>query len=349
MMDATALAAEIADGKISAQECTDNAILAIEDRDREMNAVVVHAFDAARQQAAEADRKRASGERLPLLGVPITIKESFDVAGLPTSWGLEVFRDAIASEDAVSVARLRKAGAVILGKTNVSEGLDGWNASNPVYGRTNHPMNANWTPGGSSAGAAAAVAAGLSALDIGSDLGGSIRLPAHFCGIYGHNASAGLIPLRGHVLNGRKARLDMSAPGPMARSARDVALGLAIMAGPDDDEATSFKLELPPPRHQSIRIFAFSYWIAILRSPPITPYAEPLRPLPPTLRRSEPTFVQHGGSCPTSPSYSPSTCACLVVRSASARALKQDAAFRRRSTRLRSMIGPYPPPGCAQA
>ncbi|MDE1996763.1 MAG: amidase, partial [Rhizobiaceae bacterium] len=255
MTDATGLAADIAARKISARELTENAIQAIEERDVDMNAVVVHAFEAARAAAIEADTLLAAGQRLPLLGVPITIKESFDVATLPTSWGLSVFRDVIAQEDAASVARLRKAGAIILGKTNVSEGLNGWDANNPVYGRTNHPLNRDWTPGGSSAGAAAAVAAGLSALDIGSDLGGSIRLPAHFCGIYGHNATAGLIPLRGHVLSGRKARLDMSAPGPMARSARDLALGLSIMAGPDDDEAVGYRLDLPPPRHTSIRHF----------------------------------------------------------------------------------------------
>jgi amidase len=255
MSDATSIAADIAEGKISALECTELAIREIEVRDREINSVVVRAFEAARAAALEADRLLASGARLPFLGVPVTIKESFDVAGLPTSWGLAAFRNAIASEDAASVARLRKAGAIILGKTNVSEGLDGWNADNPVYGRTCNPLNMDWTPGGSSAGAAAAVAAGLSAFDIGSDLGGSIRVPAHFCGIYGHNSTAGLIPLRGHVLNGRKARLDMSSPGPVARSARDLALGLSVLAGPDDDESTGYRLDLPAPRHDDIASF----------------------------------------------------------------------------------------------
>ncbi|WP_172123368.1 MULTISPECIES: amidase [unclassified Devosia] len=250
--DATALSAELATGRISAVELVEQSIAAIEAGDGVLNAVVVRDFERARAAAGEADRRLAAGEQLPLLGVPITIKESFDVEGLPTSWGLEAFRGAVAREDAVAVARLRAAGAVILGKTNVSEGLDGWNAENPVYGRTGNPVGAGLSPGGSSSGAAAAVAAGYVPLDIGSDLGGSIRGPAQFCGIWGHVASMGLIPLRGHALAGRKARFDLSCPGPLARSARDLELGLTVMAGPDADEAVGYTLTLPPPRVEKL-------------------------------------------------------------------------------------------------
>lgn len=251
-MDATGLAAEIAAGRSSARAETEAAIARIKAGDGAINAVVVRDFERALAAADAADARLAAGERLPLLGVPVTIKESFDVAGLPTSWGLSAFRDALAAQDAVVVARLRAAGAIILGKSNVSEGLDGWNAVNPVYGRTDNPLAPGHSPGGSSSGAAAAIAAGFVPFDIGSDLGGSIRVPAHFCGIFGHNSTAGILPLRGHVLAGRKARLDMSAPGPMARSARDLALGLAVMAGPDDEEATGYSLALPPARHERI-------------------------------------------------------------------------------------------------
>lgn len=265
--DATALAADLAGGAVSSTALTELAIAAIEQGDRDINAVVVRDFERARAAARGADRRLAAGERLPLLGVPVTIKESFDVADLPTSWGLPAFRDAIATEDAAVVARLRAAGAIILGKTNVSEGLAGWNATNPIYGRTDNPAAPGHTPGGSSSGAAAALAAGFSALDIGSDLGGSIRGPAHFCGVYGHNSSAGLLPLRGHVLAGRKARLDMSAPGPMANSARDLGLGLSIMAGPDLDEATGYQLALPPARHGSVADFR----VLVLPEHPLVP------------------------------------------------------------------------------
>lgn len=251
-MDATSLAEDLAAGRTSARAETEAAIARIEAGDGAINAVVVRDFERALTAADAADRRLAAGERAALLGVPITIKESFDVERLPTSWGLTPFRDAVAAEDAVIVARLRAAGAVIVGKSNVSEGLDGWNATNPIYGRTDNPAAPGHSPGGSSSGAAAAIAAGVVPFDIGSDLGGSIRVPAHFCGIFGHNSTAGLLPLRGHVLSGRKARLDMSAPGPMARSARDLALGLAVMAGPDDDEATGYRLALPQARHETI-------------------------------------------------------------------------------------------------
>lgn len=250
--DATALATSLVQGDISALELTDAAIADIEQRDGALNAVVVRDFESARDAARAADRQLRDGVRLPLLGLPITIKESFDVAGLVTSWGLDSFRNAKAREDAVAVARLRAAGAIILGKTNVSEGLAGWNAVNPVYGRTGNPLKPSLSPGGSSSGAAAAIAAGFVPLDIGSDLGGSIRGPAQFCGIYGHVASGGIIPLRGHALTGRKARFDLSCPGPMAHSARDLDLALGVMAGPDDDEAVAYRLDLPPPRTQTI-------------------------------------------------------------------------------------------------
>lgn len=265
--DATALAAGLAAGRLSAREATERAIAEIQSRGQALNAVVVRDFERARQAADDADRRLSEGARAPLLGVPVTIKESFDVAGLPTSWGLEAFRGAIATEDAVVVARLRAAGAIILGKTNVSEGLAGWNADNPVYGRTDNPVMPGHTPGGSSSGAAAALAAGLSFLDIGSDLGGSIRGPAHFCGIFGHNSTAGLLPLRGHVLAGRKARLDMSAPGPMARSARDLEQALLVMAGPDADEGIALRLQLPRPRHDEVS----GYRVLVLTDHPMVP------------------------------------------------------------------------------
>ena len=163
-----------------------------------INAVVVRDFDRARTAAKAADTALARGERGPLLGLPMTVKESNNVAGLPTTWGSPAFAGWTAETDAVAVARLRAAGAIILGKTNVPPFLADWQSNNPIYGRTRNPWSLDRSPGGSSGGAAAAVAAGMSPLELGSDIGGSIRVPAAFCGIFGHKPSYGLVPLRGH-------------------------------------------------------------------------------------------------------------------------------------------------------
>ncbi|MCX5494202.1 amidase [Kaistia dalseonensis] len=258
---------DLAAGRVSAVDLFEDAVARIEAEDGAINAVVVRDFDRARDAAKAADAALARGERRPFLGVPVTIKESFDIAGLPTSWGLSYYRNAIATADSAAVARLRAAGAVILGKSNVSEALSGWDGDNPVYGRTSNPLDLNRTPGGSSAGAAAAVAAGFVPFDIGSDIGGSIRVPAHFCGLYGHNTSYGVIPLRGHVLEGRRARIDFSCPGPIARSVADLERGLAVMAGPDEDEAVGYSLTLPPARHRALR----DYRVLVLTQHPLIP------------------------------------------------------------------------------
>jgi len=247
--DATALAARLARDGGGAAGLLDAAIARIEALDPALGAIALRDFDRARAAAAAADARLARGERAPLLGVPAAVKESFDMAGLPTCWGLEAFRGRVAAADAVAVARLRAAGGVLLAKTNVSEGLAGWRGDNPVHGRTDNPAAPGHTPGGSSGGSAAAVAAGLVPLALASDLGGSTRVPAHFCGVFGHDPTDGLVPLRGHRLGGRLAPITMSAPGVIARSARDLALGLGAIAGPDEPEAAAWRLSLPPPRH----------------------------------------------------------------------------------------------------
>ena len=210
--DATDLVAALACREVSALELCDAAIARIEQRDAAINAVVVRDFERARDQARAADAALAAGERRPLLGVPMTVKESFNVAGLPTTWGFERARDLRPTEDAVAVARLKAAGAVILGKTNVPVALGDWQSVNPLYGRSSHPLDAKRTPGGSSGGAAAALAAGMVALELGSDIGGSIRVPAHFCGVFGHKPSHDLLPARGHDFPG----FPSGAPSPVA-------------------------------------------------------------------------------------------------------------------------------------
>jgi amidase len=246
---ASATVARLASRQVSALELCDAAIGRIEAADGALNAVVVRDFDRARTKARARDAALARGERGALLGLPMTVKEAFDVQGLPTSWGLAQFRGRTAGRDAVLVARLEAAGAVILGKTNVAAGLADWQSENPVYGRTLHPLDAARTPGGSSGGSAAALAAGFVALELGSDIGGSIRVPAHFCGLFGHKPSFGLLPTRGHDFPGTDgAPVELAVAGPMARTADDLALALSVLAGPNEHDAAGWLLALPAPR-----------------------------------------------------------------------------------------------------
>ena len=206
----------LARGEFGATELCEAAIERIERLDGSINAVVVRDFERAREQAARADDSLRRGERRPLLGLPMTVKEAFDVAGLPTTWGHASAREHRATEDAVAVQRLRAAGAVILGKTNVSVDLRDWQSFNPVYGRTRHPLDPERTPGGSSGGSAAAVASGMVPLELGSDIGGSIRVPARFCGGYGHKPTYGLLPAP-RVLSAICSSRCRYSPAPMFR------------------------------------------------------------------------------------------------------------------------------------
>lgn len=256
---ATVLLQALRRGQVSAVELVDDAIARIEQQDGAINAVVVRDFDRARAAARAADARRARGDEAPLLGLPLTVKESFNAAGLPTTWGLPGTRDIPVDSDAVALQRLRAAGAVLLGKTNVATELADWQSDNPVYGRTLHPLDATRTPGGSSGGGAAALAAGLVPLEMGSDLFGSLRLPAHWCGVCAHKPSFGIVPLRGHVPPGVpvlsvNAAPDLAVAGPMARSAEDLALMLDVLAGADDP-APAWQLQLPPPRRQRLADF----------------------------------------------------------------------------------------------
>ena len=196
---AEALMAALVARQISASELINHAIARIESLDAKINAVVVRDFERARAAATEADKALAAGERRPLLGLPMTVKEAFNVAGLPTTWGFPRDNDWRPAEDALIVARAKAAGAIVLGKTNVSVALADWQSYNDVYGTTNNPWNLERTPGGSSGGSAAALAAGYVPLELGSDLGGSLRVPAHFCGVFAHKPSQALVPGRGHT------------------------------------------------------------------------------------------------------------------------------------------------------
>lgn len=228
--------------KIGSLELFDIYASRIERYNPALNAVCVMDLDAGREAAKAADRER--GEPGPLHGLPMTVKESFDLAGFATTWGLPEFKSNIATTDALAVQRLKRAGAVIFGKTNVPVLLGDWQTFNPVYGTTNNPWDVGRVPGGSSGGAAAALAGGLTGLELGSDIGASIRGPAHYCGVYGHKPTFGLCPLQGHSLPGMAQPMDISVIGPLARSADDLRLALGIIAGPEEIDAAGWQLSL---------------------------------------------------------------------------------------------------------
>ncbi|MGW6449833.1 amidase [Lentzea sp. NPDC055074] len=248
------LLATLRAGEVTSVELTDEAIALVEREDVEINAICVRDFDRARAAARAADEARARGEDRPLLGLPVTVKESYDVAGLPTTWGMPQHRDHLPAEDAVQVSRLKAAGAVVLGKTNVPLGLQDIQTFNEIHGTTNNPWDHERTSGGSSGGSAAALASGFGALSIGSDLAGSLRTPAHFCGVYAHKPTVGLVPTRGMAPPPGPPLpidLDLAVAGPMARTARDLTLLLDVMAGPDPlTHGKAYHLALPPARHQ---------------------------------------------------------------------------------------------------
>jgi amidase len=253
---ATQLAADIRRKKIGALELLDLYIARIEKHDAVLNAVVVRDFERARARARAADRALARRKPWgPLHGVPMTIKESFDVAGLPTTWGVPAYKDRIAGRNAVLVDRLLAAGVVLFGKTNVPLFLADWQSFNAIYGTTNNPWDVARAPGGSSGGSAAALAAGLTGLEAGSDIGSSIRNPAHFCGVFGHKPTWGIVPRTGQALPWQTAPVDIDVVGPLARSADDLAVALAAMAGPEPIEARGWQLRLPAAKQKRLRDF----------------------------------------------------------------------------------------------
>src|SRR5690554_3436697 len=243
-------------GAISAAELLDLYLGRIDRLNSAYNLVVATDLDRARAAAKEIDSARASGDPLgPLAGLPVTIKDSYEVAGMPATCGLEPLRDHVPERDADAVTLLREAGAIPFGKTNLPAGASDWQSFNPIYGISRNPWNPERTVGGSSGGAAGAVAAGFTAFELGSDIGGSIRIPAHFCGVFGHKPTYGMVPLRGHIPPppGMLAQPELGVAGPIARSASDLALLMPILAqGP---------APLAPPRHERLADFRVGVWM----------------------------------------------------------------------------------------
>jgi len=250
------LVAALRAGEVTSVQLTEEAIARVERDNKAINAICVPDFDRAHAAARSADQARSRGEDQALLGIPMTVKESYNIAGLPTTWGMPLYRDHVPADDAVQVSRLRAAGAVVLGKTNVPFMLGDLQSFNEIYGTTNNPWDIGRTPGGSSGGSAAALASGFGALSIGSDIGGSLRNPAHFCGVYAHKPTYGLASSRGHVPPPAPAlpsERDLAVVGPMARTARDLTLLLDVMVEPDPlTQGVAFDVALPIARRESL-------------------------------------------------------------------------------------------------
>lgn len=272
-LSASELAQQIAAGQISSRQALDHYLARIESLNETINAVVTLDIDQARQMADQADAALARGENFgPLHGLPMTVKDTFEATGMRTVVGEPRLEKYISQRDAVSVARLKAGGAIVFGKTNTPRMAQDVQTFNPVFGTTNNPWQLERAAGGSSGGAAAALAAGLTPLELGSDLAGSIRIPAAWCGIYGHKPSYGLIPMRGHIPGppGTRAEPDLCVTGPLARRAEDLDLALDVLVGADEIAAPAWRVDLPPPAATALSDFR----IGTLFSDPFAPVAQ---------------------------------------------------------------------------
>jgi amidase len=269
-------AAAIRARKISSLELTEYTFRKIDAYQPQLNAFVYQLREEALAAAKNADEALARNEATgPLHGVPISVKESFGVQGQSCTWGVPAFKDAKAARNSVAVRRLLDAGAVLLGGTNVPLLLMDCQSFNDIYGTSNNPWDLSRTPGGSSGGSAAALAAGLGFFSVGSDIGGSIRTPSALCGIYGHKPTLDIVNLIGHAPGGLQNSPGFSTllavAGPMARSAEDLEVGLQILAGPEPPASKAFGWTLPAARHESLKDYRVGY---ILEDPAVPVSAE---------------------------------------------------------------------------
>lgn len=257
---------------VSSRELVEMHIERIQRLNPVINAIVIETFDRARAMADDADARRERGERTPLLGLPHTTKESNEVAGLQQTAGIPLLAGRYAEKDGPVPAAVFAAGAPLLGKTNIPVALGDWQADSPNYGRTNNPWDLGRSPGGSTGGGSAALAAGLTPLEFGSDIGGSVRTPAAFCGVYGHRPSETLVPRHGAYPLSSEPNLSnvLAVQGPLARSAYDLELALGVMSRPDPGEDVAWRIELPAPRSDSLRglrvaVLPRQSWVPVAR------------------------------------------------------------------------------------
>jgi amidase len=263
-LSATALLGMLERRELSSFELLEHYLQRIERLDGPVNAFVTFDRPRALEQARDADAVRARGAEVGRLhGLPMTVKDCFETAGLRTTCGFEALAAHVPDRDAAAVARLRNAGAIIFAKTNLPTFAADGQSFNPVAGTTNNPWDLDRSPSGSSGGAAAALAMDFTPLELGSDIAGSIRLPAHACGVFGLKPSYGLVPLRGHIPGppGTAAVADMNVAGPLAREADDLELALEVLAGPDAAVAKAWKLRLPPPRASALGDYRLAFWL----------------------------------------------------------------------------------------
>ncbi len=267
------LASAIRERRASAREITELYLARIERHNGALNAICTLDAAGARRRASDADEALARGELWgPLHGVPMTIKDALETAGLRTTGGHPPLRNHVPERDAPAVARLRAAGAILLGKSNVPPLSADYRADNPIFGRTNNPWDLARTPGGSTGGGAAAVAAGLSAFDVGSDLAGSVRTPVHFCGLFGLKATEHRIPNAGHIPEPPgepRAVRHMNVLGPLARSVGDLAVLTRILSGSDDAEPDVPPLRWPEPEQKTLRAQRIA-WSSSFAGIPVT-------------------------------------------------------------------------------
>jgi amidase len=258
-------------GVISSRELTERVFTRIRRHNSKINAFVTLLEAQALEQARQADEQRARGQAQGALhGLPVVVKDSLEIAGVRTTSGSRTLATHVPKRDATVVARLKEAGAIVIGKTNLPEFASDWQSYNDVAGTTNNPWDLTRTPGGSTGGGAAALAAGLGFLEIGSDIAGSIRVPSHFCGVYGHKPTHGIVPLHGHIPPppGVAPGLQtLPVIGPMARSAADLLLELNVLAGPSGDDAVAYRWTLPKPRRSRLR----DYRIGVVLDDPFCP------------------------------------------------------------------------------
>ena len=268
MVDLTAplteIVAALEAADVSARELLDLHLDRIEQLDGPINSVVTLAPERARAEAFAIDEARAGGRDVgPLGGVPITVKDAIATAGIRSTGGATELRDHVPAVDATVVDTVRRAGAVVFGKTNVPRWSGDYQSYNELFGTTNNPWDHERTPGGSSGGPAAAVAMGFTAFEIGTDIGGSIRVPSSFCGVYGHKPSFGIIPTYGYLDNPSFHRnvADVNVFGPLARSVDDLELLLDLLVAPNPDDAVAWRLDLPPARATALGDFRVAAWL----------------------------------------------------------------------------------------
>lgn len=229
-----------------------------------VNAVVTLDIERAQAAAARADEQTArGGDTGPLHGLPMTIKDAIETAGIRSTGGAVELRHHVPPADAPSVARLRASGSIVFGKTNVPRWSGDIQTFNELFGTTNNPWDTSRTPGGSSGGPAVAVATGMSAFELGTDIGGSVRIPAHFSGVCGHKPSWGIVSQRGYLdhVGGGLTDADINVFGPLARRVADLELLLGVLAGPDDELAPAWKISLPPPRTEHVQELRVGTWL----------------------------------------------------------------------------------------